>query len=74
MQSLASPDFGYLVEGISTRAGAIIYRYTVFQRAPTQQQLLYGFEETREEAEHIAARYTQIASGACKRTSMGDGG
>ena len=66
MQAVDNGDFGYLVETISNRAGGVIYRYTVYQRAPKEQQLLYGFEPTWEEAERIAARYTQIASGACK--------
>ena len=67
MQSLESADFGYQVEAISDRAGAVIYRYTVYQRAPKEQRLLFGFERTLEEAERIAATYTQIALGAYKR-------
>jgi len=63
MQAVDSADFGYQVEAISDRAGAVIYRYTVYQSAPKKQQLLYGFELTREEAERIAATYTEIAFG-----------
>ena len=59
-------DFGYLVEALADSTGAIIYRYTVYPRAPKEQQLVYGFGRTHEEAERLAAAYTQIASGACK--------
>ena len=67
MQAVDSGDFGYQVEAISDRTGAVIYRYTVYRRAPKEQQLVYGFEPTREEAERVAAKYTQIASGVWKQ-------
>jgi len=64
---LSENDFGYLVEALSDSTGAIVYRYTVYQLAPKEQQLVYGFERTQEEAERLAATYKQIASGACKQ-------
>jgi len=72
MQSVESADFGYQVEAISDNAGEVIYRYAVYQSAPKEQQLLYGFELTREKAERIAAAYMQIALGAYKRYPISD--
>ena len=68
MDAVNGNDLGYLVEAISDSTGAIItYRYTVYQLAPKQQKLLYGFKQTQEEAERTAAAYTQIASEGCER-------
>jgi hypothetical protein len=67
MQVPNGVKFDYQIATMCDMTGAVIYRYTVYQREPKEERLLYGFKETQEEARRIAESYTRIAAEAWKQ-------
>jgi L-rhamnose mutarotase len=67
MRAVDGGDFDYAIAAMCSKTGALGYRYTVYQRSPREQRLLFGFKETQEEAERIAEAYTRIAAEAWKQ-------
>ena len=67
MDAVTCADFIYEIATMRDESGMLFcYRYTVYQRGPKQQRLLYGFKATVGEAKRIAETYVQIAAEAWK--------